>query len=81
VLGASVRQLIVLLSKEFLYLVLVLPGDRHPPHLVVMHNWLQDFAFRISIQWWVFALAGLMAVLIALLTVDFQALKAALDNR
>jgi putative ABC transport system permease protein len=80
VLGASIRQLIVLLSKEFLYLVLVSLVIAIPLTWWVMHNWLQDFAYRISIQWWVFALAGVMAILIALLTVGFQALKAALDN-
>jgi putative ABC transport system permease protein len=80
VLGASVRQLIFLLSKEFLYLVLIALVIAIPLTWWVMHNWLQDFAYRISIQWWVFALAGVMAILIALVTVGFQALRAALDN-
>jgi len=80
VLGASVRQLIFLLSKEFLYLVLVALVIAIPLTWWVMHNWLQDFAYRISIQWWVFALAGVMAILVALVTVGFQALRAALDN-
>jgi putative ABC transport system permease protein len=80
VLGASIRQLIILLSKEFLYLVLVSQAIAIPLTWWVMHNWLKDFAYRISIQWWVFALAGSLAILIALLTVGFQALKAAVDN-
>jgi putative ABC transport system permease protein len=80
VLGASVRQLIFLLSKEFLYLVLVALVIAIPLTWWVMHNWLQDFAYRISIQWWVFALAGIMAIGVALVTVGFQALRAALDN-
>jgi putative ABC transport system permease protein len=80
VLGASIRQLIFLLSKEFLYLVLVSLVIAVPLTWWVMHNWLQDFAYRISIEWWVFAIAGLMAIGIALATVGFQALKAALSN-
>jgi putative ABC transport system permease protein len=80
VLGASVRQLIVLLSREFLYLVLISLVIAIPLTWWVMHNWLQDFAFRIEIEWWVFALAGALAILVALLTVGTQALKAALDN-
>jgi putative ABC transport system permease protein len=46
----------------------------------IMHNWLQDFAYRINIQWWVFGIAGIAALLIALFTISFQALKAALSN-
>jgi putative ABC transport system permease protein len=80
VLGASVRQLIFLLSREFLYLVLISLVIAIPLTWWVMHNWLQDFAYRISIEWWVFALAGMLAILIALATVGFQALKAALTN-
>jgi putative ABC transport system permease protein len=80
VLGATVQQLIFLLSKEFLYLVLVALVIAIPLTWWVMYNWLQDFAYRISIQWWVFGLAGIMAIAIALLTVGLQALKAALNN-
>ncbi|MEO7291960.1 MAG: hypothetical protein ABIW34_02570 [Ginsengibacter sp.] len=46
----------------------------------IMYNWLQDFAYRISIQWWVFGIAGLAALLIAVFTISFQAIKAALSN-
>jgi putative ABC transport system permease protein len=80
VLGATVQQLIVLLSKEFFYLVLVALVIAIPLTGWIMTLWLQDFAYRISIQWWVFGLAGIMAIGIALLTVGLQALKAALNN-
>jgi putative ABC transport system permease protein len=80
VLGASVQSLIVLLSREFLYLVLASLLIAVPLTWWTMNNWLQDFAYRISIHWWVFGIAGVMAVLIALSTVGFQALRAALRN-
>jgi putative ABC transport system permease protein len=80
VLGASVRNLLFLLSKEFLFLVLISLVIAIPLTWWVMNNWLQDFAYRISIQWWIFALAGTAAIFIALATVGFQALKAALAN-
>jgi len=68
------------LSKEFLYLVLTSLIIAVPLTWWVMNNWLQDFAYRISIHWWVFAFAGILAVLIALVTVGFQALKAAMAS-
>jgi putative ABC transport system permease protein len=80
VLGASARSLVLLLSKEFLYLVLISLVIAIPLTWWVMNSWLQDFAYRISIQWWVFVLAGITAIFIALATVGFQALKAALTN-
>lgn len=80
VLGASVQHLVFTLSKEFLYLVLISLLIAVPLTWWVMDSWLQDFAYRISIQWWVFALAGVLAVAIALLTVGIQALKAAVAN-
>jgi putative ABC transport system permease protein len=80
VLGASVQHLVFTLSKEFLYLVLISLVIAIPLTWWAMNSWLQDFAYRISIQWWVFALAGILAILIALATVGFQALKAALAN-
>jgi putative ABC transport system permease protein len=80
VLGASVQHLVFTLSKEFLYLVLISLIVAIPLTWWVMDNWLQDFAYRISIQWWVFALAGISAILIALVTVGIQALKAAIAN-
>jgi putative ABC transport system permease protein len=80
VLGASVSGIVALLSREFAKLVLVANVIAWPVAYYVMNNWLQDFAYRIEIGWWVFALAGGMTLLIALLTVSFQTLKAALAN-
>jgi putative ABC transport system permease protein len=80
VLGASVQNLVFTLSKEFLYLVLISLLIAVPVTWWVMNNWLEDFAYRISIQWWVFAFAGVLAILIALVTVGFQALKAAVTS-
>jgi putative ABC transport system permease protein len=80
VLGASVRQIVALLSKDFLKLVLVAFVIAAPIAWLAMHQWLQNFAYRIEINWWVFALAGILAVSVALLTVSFQAIKAAIAN-
>ena len=80
VLGASVQNLILLLSKEFVYLVLISLLIAIPVAWWVMHSWLQDYAYRIPIQWWVFALGGITALLIALTTVGIQSLKAATAN-
>jgi putative ABC transport system permease protein len=80
VLGASVFSIVGLLSKDFLKLVLVAIVIASPIAYYAMHRWLQDFAYRVDINWWVFALAGLPAVGIALLTVSFQSVKAALVN-
>ena len=80
VLGASVGSIVALLSKDFLKLVLIAIMIASPIAWWVMNRWLQDFAYKIEIEWWVFALAGLMAVGIALLTVSFQSVKAALMN-
>jgi len=80
VLGASVQNVLYLLSKDFIVLVLVAFVIAIPVTWWIMHNWLQDFAYRINIQLWVFAVAGFLAVMIALLTISFQALKVALAN-
>lgn len=80
VLGASVPSLIALLSKDFLKLVLIAIVIATPLAWWAMRQWLQDFAYKIDIEWWVFALAGTLAVAIALLTVSFQSIKAALMN-
>jgi len=80
VLGASVAAIVTLLSKEFLKLILLANIIAWPIAYYVMKDWLQDFAYRIDIGWWVFALAGGLALLIALLTVSTQAIKAALAN-
>ncbi len=80
VMGASVRHVLVLLSKDFLLLVVVAFALAIPVTWAVMHNWLQDFAYRINIKWWVFGIAGLTALLIAVITISFQAVKAAIAN-
>jgi putative ABC transport system permease protein len=80
VLGASVASIVTLLSKDFLKLVLVAIVIASPIAYYAMHRWLQDFAYRVDISWWIFGLAGLLAVGIALLTVSFQSIRAALVN-
>ncbi|MEZ0610779.1 ABC transporter permease [Fibrella sp. WM1] len=80
VLGASVPSLIALLSKDFLKLVVIAIVIATPLAWWAMRQWLQDFAYKIDIEWWVFALAGTLAVAIALLTVSFQSIRAALMN-
>ncbi len=80
VLGASVLNISQLLSKDFLKLVLISICIASPVAWYVMHQWLQDFVYRINISWWVFLATGALALLIALFTVSFQAIKAALAN-
>tara|TARA_R110002096_G_scaffold26642_3_gene82038 strand:- start:5660 stop:8011 length:2352 start_codon:yes stop_codon:yes gene_type:complete len=80
VLGASVSGLVKLLSKDFLKLVGISILTAMPIAWFAMDNWLQDYAYRIEINWWIFVMAGVVAILIALLTVSFQAVKAALAN-
>jgi putative ABC transport system permease protein len=80
VLGASVSGIAALLSKDFLQLVGMSCVVAFPIAWWMMHNWLQNYEYRISIHWWTFALTGITALLIALLTVSFQAVKAALTN-
>jgi ABC-type antimicrobial peptide transport system permease subunit len=80
VLGASAGSLFTLLSGEFILLVLLAFVIATPVAWLSMDKWLQDYAYQIPIEWWIFGLAGVAAVLIALATVSFQALKAALIN-
>ena len=80
VLGASVASIVTLLSKDFLKPVLLAIMIATPLAWYAMHEWLQSFAYKIDLTWWVFALAGLLAIVIALLTVSFQSIKAALTN-
>jgi len=80
VLGARVSTLFGLLSREFLLLVLIAFVLASPLAWWAMHTWLQNFAFHIGVEWWVFALAGVLALLIALLTVSYQAIKVAVAN-
>lgn len=80
VLGASVPGIVRILSSDFVKLVVIALLIATPISWVAMNRWLQDFAYRIEIKWWVFALAGLGAVVIAILTVSFHAIKAAVAN-
>jgi putative ABC transport system permease protein len=80
VLGASVRSLFALLSSEFLVLVLAAMVFAVPIAWYAMNKWLQNFAYHEPVHWWVFAVSGTLIVLIALATVSFQAIKAALVN-
>ncbi|MBD2701184.1 ABC transporter permease [Spirosoma sp. BT702] len=80
VLGASVSNIVGLLSQDFLKLVLIAIVISSPMAWYVMNRWLQNFSYKIGIEWWVFAIAGLLAIGIALLTVSFQSIKAALMN-
>ncbi|HEY1056738.1 MAG TPA: ABC transporter permease, partial [Emticicia sp.] len=72
VLGASVMSVVVLLSKDFIKLILIAILIVSPIAWYVMNQWLQDFAYRVELSWWIFAVAGLLAIAVALLTVSFQ---------
>jgi putative ABC transport system permease protein len=80
VLGADTQNIIFILSKDFLKLVLIATLIAFPVAWWAMHTWLQGFAYRIDISWWIFLLAGSIASLIAMLTISFQAIKAAVAN-
>ena len=80
VLGASVVEIVTMISKDFVKLVLIASVIAFPVAWWMMSKWLQSFAYRINISWWVFALAGLLTIAIALITVSFQAIRAALAN-
>jgi putative ABC transport system permease protein len=80
VLGATVKGITGLLSTDFLKLVLISAIVAFPIAWATMHNWLQNYAYRIAINWWVFATAGLTALFIALATISFHAIRAALAN-
>jgi putative ABC transport system permease protein len=80
VLGATTKNLVTLLSKDFLKLVFIAIILASPVAYYLMNKWLQGFAYRINISWWIFIAAGIMALLIALATVSFQAIKAAIAN-
>ena len=80
VLGASVENVVRLLTKDFVILVMIAFVIASPLAYFIMQNWLQDFPYRINIQWWVFVIAGGAAILITVLTVSFQAIKAAIQN-
>ncbi len=80
VLGANVSSIVGLISKDFMKLILISAVIASPIAWYSMNSWLQDFAYRINIHWWVFVLSGAIAVLIAFVTISFQSVKAALAN-
>lgn len=80
ILGANIPNIISLLSKDFVVLVIVAIVVASPLAWYAANEWLQNFAYRVRIEWWVFVLAGIVALGIALLTISFQAVKAALAN-
>jgi len=80
VLGASISGIVTLLNRDFVTLVGIAILIASPLAYYFMHAWLQDFAYRITISWWVFLSSGLAAILIALITISFQSVKAAINN-
>lgn len=80
VLGATVSNILLLLSKDFIKLVLIASVIAFPLAWWVMNKWLQDFSYRIAINWWIFLIAGAVALVVALITISFQAIKAAIAN-
>ncbi|HEX8024035.1 ABC transporter permease [Mucilaginibacter sp.] len=80
VLGASVANITLMLSKDFVVIVLGALVVASPVAWYLMENWLQNFAYRITISWWMFALSGIVAIVIALLTIGAQSIKAAMMN-
>ncbi|MFT4154455.1 ABC transporter permease [Parafilimonas sp.] len=80
VLGAKVSSVVMLLSKDFVLFVLIACVIATPVALWVMHSWLQGFTYRVQMEWWMFAAAAIIAIAIAVITVSFQSVKAAMAN-
>jgi putative ABC transport system permease protein len=80
VLGASVPDIVAMLSRDFVWLVVLAIVVASPVAYYFMHKWLQDFAYRVPISWWIYGIAGMGAIAIALATVSFQAIRAATAN-
>ena len=80
VLGAEASSIVRLLSKDFIKLVLIAMVIATPLSWYAMNNWLEVYAYKVTISWWIFALASIIAVTIAILTVSFHAIKAAVAN-
>jgi ABC-type antimicrobial peptide transport system permease subunit len=80
VLGATTTNIVYLFSKEFIVLIGIAFVIASPIAWYFMHQWLQDYVYRIDISWWIFILGGLASIIIALVTVSFKAIKAALAN-
>jgi putative ABC transport system permease protein len=80
VLGASVRHIVTLISVDFLKLVLIAFVVAAPVSWIVMNKWLENFAYRINIGWWTMAVAALTVIVVTILTISIQAVKAAIAN-
>ena len=80
VLGASAGNIVYLFSKEFIVLIGIAFVIASPLAWYFMHKWLQDYPYRIDMSWWIFMLGGIASIIIALATVSFQAIKAAIAN-
>lgn len=80
VLGATTQGVVLLLSKDFIKLVMISLFIASPVAWYFMNEWLQNFAYRIDIGWWVFAVAAFIAISIAFITVSSQAIKAVMNN-
>jgi ABC-type antimicrobial peptide transport system permease subunit len=80
VLGAPVSSIVSMISGQFFWLILLSTFLAILPAFVLMHNWLEGYAYRVSIRWWVYAVAGGLAICVALATVGIQALRAAMAN-
>jgi putative ABC transport system permease protein len=80
VLGASVQRVVTILSKDFLKLVFISLIIAIPAAWIAANKWLENYPYRISLSWWLFASAGILVILIALITVSFQAIKTAIAN-
>jgi ABC-type antimicrobial peptide transport system permease subunit len=80
VLGATAGNIVYLFSKEFIILIAIAFAIATPIAWYFMNQWLEDYAYRINIGWWVFLIAGVAAILIAMITISFQAIKAAIAN-
>ena len=79
-MGASVTNIVALVSKQFVWLVVLASLIAIVPGYYFMNSWLQKYAYRIELHWWIFMIAGAMALTVALLTMSFQAIKAAIAN-
>ena len=80
VLGAAVSHITLLISRQFFYLIAIAFAVAVPVGSYLIHKWLDDFAYRINVNVWAFVFAGIAVVTIALLTISFQAIKAAVAN-
>ena len=80
VLGAAPGNIMIILSKDFIVLVTIASIIGFPIAWWAMHKWLESFAYRVEMSWWIFPLAGFIAAIIAMLTISYQAIKAAFVN-